>query len=104
MRRGQWFFSYSIQITNVGDRQVQLMSRHWVITDANGHVEQVRGPGVVGEQPVLEPGESYRYTSSCPLPTSLGAMEGTYQMRTAQGETFDAVIAPFALVDPDTLN
>ena len=83
---------------------MQLLSRHWVITDGAGQVEHVRGPGVVGEQPVLEPGESFEYTSFCPLPTPIGSMHGTYQMVTAGGSTFDAEIAPFSLAVPTALN
>lgn len=99
-----WFFSYTVRISNQGSRTVQLVSRHWVITDATGHVEHVRGPGVVGQTPVLRPGESFEYTSACPLPTSLGSMFGTYAMRAEDGESFDAEIAPFVLADPETLN
>jgi ApaG protein len=93
----QWFFVYTITITNEGDQTVQLMSRHWVITDADNRVEEVRGPGVVGKQPVLRPGESFTYSSGCPLPTPFGMMEGTYQMVTRSGEPFEVRIAPFAL-------
>jgi ApaG protein len=100
----QWFFPYTITITNQGDATVQLMTRHWVITDGNNHVEEVRGPGVVGEQPVLHPGESHTYTSGCPLPTPFGMMEGTYQMVTAEGDAFDVRIAPFALSEPYTVH
>lgn len=96
----QWFFVYTITITNEGDEAVQLMTRHWVITDGDNHVEQVRGPGVVGQQPVLQPGQSFTYSSGCPLPTPFGMMEGTYQMVTTSGEEFDAQIAPFALTEP----
>ncbi len=100
----QWFFLYTITITNAGAETVQLMSRHWIITDANGRTEEVRGPGVVGQQPVLEPGESFTYTSGCPLPTAFGTMEGTYQMVTKAGEPFDAKIAPFTLSEPYTVH
>jgi ApaG protein len=102
--RGYYFFSYTVRIENDGPTPVQLRSRHWVITDANGHVEHVRGPGVIGEQPHLSPGEHFEYTSACPLPTSLGSMEGTYEMVRDDGSTFDAVIGAFALADPDSLN
>jgi ApaG protein len=102
--RQQWFFPYTITITNEGGAAVQLMTRHWVITDGNNRVEEVRGPGVVGEQPVLRPGESHTYTSGCPLPTPFGMMEGTYQMVTADGEAFDVRIAPFALSEPYTIH
>jgi ApaG protein len=80
---------------------VQLLRRHWIITDGHGHVEHVEGPGVVGETPVLKPGARFRYTSFCPLPTSMGAMEGTFLMRRLDdGSTFDARIVPFSLFDP----
>ncbi|HSF99691.1 MAG TPA: Co2+/Mg2+ efflux protein ApaG [Vicinamibacterales bacterium] len=101
---GQWFFLYTITITNTGTEPVQLVSRHWIITNANGEVEEVRGPGVVGQQPVLEPSESFTYTSGCPLSTSFGKMEGTYQMATRSGETFDVKIAPFTLSEPYTVH
>jgi ApaG protein len=97
---GEWFFAYSVRVTNQSDQVVQLVSRHWIITDATGHVEEVRGPGVVGEQPVLQAGESFEYTSACPLSTPVGSMHGTYQMVTAAGERFDARIAPFSLRQP----
>lgn len=100
----QWFFLYTITITNTGEDTVQLLSRHWVITDAEGHIEEVRGPGVVGQQPVLDPGESFTYTSGCPLGTAFGTMEGTYQMTTRAGERFDARVAPFTLSEPYTVH
>jgi ApaG protein len=100
----QWVFLYTITITNAGGETVQLLSRHWIITDGNGDVEEVRGPGVVGEQPVLEPNESFTYTSGCPLGTSFGKMEGTYQMVTGSGEHFDVQIAPFTLSEPYTVH
>jgi ApaG protein len=97
----QWFFLYTITITNDGTETVQLVSRHWIITDETGRVEEVRGRGVIGEQPVLAPNESFTYTSGCPLSTPLGVMEGTYQMVvTSSGEEFDARIAPFTLSQP----
>ena len=99
-----WFFAYTIRITNEGDEPVQLISRHWFITDSTGKVEEVRGPGVVGHQPRLERGESFEYTSACPLRTPFGTMQGTYEMRTDEGATFDAVIAPFALGEPWSIN
>jgi ApaG protein len=103
--QNQWFFYYTIRITNEGSGTVQLLSRHWIITDANGNVEEVRGPGVVGEQPVLAPGESFQYTSGCPLKTSAGVMKGTYQMMvTESGDRFDVEIAPFALHEPYTVH
>ncbi|MGE5244440.1 MAG: Co2+/Mg2+ efflux protein ApaG [Betaproteobacteria bacterium] len=100
----EWFFYYTVRITNEGDHSVQLLSRHWIITEATGHVEEVRGPGVVGEQPMLAPGETFQYTSGCPLHTSTGVMRGTYQMVTEDGEHFDVEIAPFALHEPYTVH
>jgi ApaG protein len=100
----QYFFAYRIRISNVGEETVQLVSRHWVISDGEGNTEHVRGPGVVGEQPVLEPGEAFEYTSFCPLPTPIGSMHGTYQMVTAGGSAFEAEIAPFSLAVPTALN
>jgi ApaG protein len=98
--QNRWFFDYRVRITNQGQEVVQLISRHWIITDANGRVEEVVGPGVVGEQPVLRPGESFEYTSFCPLGTPFGTMEGSYQMTTDDGESFDADIATFELSQP----
>lgn len=103
-RERQWFFTYTVRISNEGLDTVQLMSRHWLITDANGHTEEVRGPGVVGAQPVLAPGESFEYTSGCPLRTAFGTMKGTYQMVSDDGQEFDAEIAPFALNVPYAMN
>ena len=103
-QEGRYFFAYRIRISNNGEQTVQLVSRRWVITDANGHVEHVQGPGVVGEQPVLEPGESFEYTSFCPLPTPIGSMHGSYQMVSAGNTRFDAEIAPFSLAVPTALN
>ena len=96
----EWFFLYTITIKNEGDEAVQLMSRHWIITNGAGEVEEVRGPGVVGQQPLIAPGESFTYTSGCPLTTQFGTMEGTYQMTTASGEAFDVKIATFTLSEP----
>ena len=101
---GQWFFLYTITISNEGPETVQLVSRHWIIRDASGRVEEVRGPGVVGEQPVLENGDSYEYTSGCPLPTPFGSMRGSYQMISANGEHFDAEIAEFVLREPGAIH
>jgi ApaG protein len=92
-----WVFEYTVRITNQGTDTVQLLSRHWIITDAVDHVEEVKGPGVIGEQPVLAPGESFKYSSWCPLKTPTGVMRGTYQMVRAGGEKFDIEIAPFGL-------
>jgi ApaG protein len=99
-----WSFYYTVRITNEGARTVQLVSRHWIITDATGKVEEVRGPGVVGVQPVLAPGESFQYTSGCRLNTPSGVMRGTYQMTSADEEPFDVEIAPFALSEPYTVH
>ncbi len=96
-QQGEWVFEYTVRITNQGSETVQLLSRHWIITDALDHVEEVKGPGVVGEQPVLAPGESFKYSSWCPLKTPTGMMHGTYQMVRASGTHFDIEIAPFAL-------
>ncbi|MBZ5623525.1 MAG: Co2+/Mg2+ efflux protein ApaG [Acidobacteriia bacterium] len=93
----EWVFQYTVRITNQGSETVQLLSRHWFITDALEHTEEVQGPGVVGEQPVLGPGESFKYSSWCPLKTPMGTMRGTYQMARAGGNQFDIEIAPFAL-------
>lgn len=98
--QNQWFFLYTVTIANEGSEAVQLLTRHWVITDGTGRIEEVRGPGVVGKQPTLQPGESFEYTSGCPLNTPFGIMEGTYQMVSEGGEHFDAKIAPFTLSEP----
>ena len=100
----EWFFSYTISISNEGEHSAQLLTRHWIITDANGEVQEVRGPGVVGQQPILAPGESFKYTSFCPLPTSFGTMHGSYRMIADEGETFDVEIAPFSLGGPYSIN
>jgi ApaG protein len=100
----EWLFLYTITISNEGSETVQLLTRHWIITDGNGHVEEVRGPGVVGEQPILAPGEAFEYTSRCPLRTPFGTMKGTYQMVTRDGEQFDAKIAEFTLSEPYTVH
>ena len=99
-----WIFQYTVRITNQGLDTVQLVSRHWIITDAMEHTEEVKGPGVVGEQPVLAPGESFKYSSWCPLKTPTGMMHGTYQMVGARGNEFDIEIAPFALKAPYTVH
>jgi ApaG protein len=103
-REGSYLFQYHVRISNSGPDVAQLISREWIITNADGEVERVKGQGVVGEQPVLPPGGSFEYTSFCPLKTAVGAMQGTYQMVTADGEQFDAVIAPFTLAVPNALN
>jgi ApaG protein len=100
---GQWLWSYVVEIENHGTQTVTLMSRHWIITDALNRVEEVQGPGVVGEQPVLGPREAFRYNSGCPLTTPSGSMRGTYQMVTAAGEPFDVEIPAFSLHLPGAL-
>jgi len=97
---GRYFWSYTIEIANDGDRTVQLTHRHWQITDANGHREEVRGPGVVGEQPRLKPGDAFSYTSGCPLRTPSGVMVGTYRMVDESGRVFDVAIPAFSLDSP----
>lgn len=102
---GQWLFAYHITIRNTGEETVQLISRHWVITNGEGHIEEVRGPGVVGYQPVLRPGEEFEYTSGCPLTTPVGTMHGEFNMVVPDsGEKFDARIEPFRLAVPKALN
>lgn len=96
-QQGEYVFQYTVRITNQGSEKVQLLSRHWIITDALEHVEEVKGPGVVGEQPVLDPGQSFKYSSWCPLQTPTGMMRGSYRMVRPGGEEFDIEIAPFAL-------
>jgi ApaG protein len=96
----RFLWSYTITIQNNGPETVQLLSRYWHITDAAGRIQEVRGPGVVGAQPVLEPGASFEYTSGCPLPTASGAMVGRYQMQTASGEAFEVDIPMFLLESP----
>jgi ApaG protein len=94
-------FAYHIRIQNNGRETVQLLNRHWQITDGLGHTHEVRGPGVVGEQPVLQPGEAFEYTSGCPLKTETGIMVGTYEMETLDGERFDVDIPAFSLDSPE---
>lgn len=101
---GRYVFAYHITISNRGTERVQLLRRHWIITDGNQHVEEVEGEGVVGQQPVIEPGRSYDYTSGCVLKTDCGRMEGSYQMRTDDGALFLAPIPAFALRIPGTLH
>ncbi len=103
-QQDHWFFLYTVTITNHGEETVQLLRRHWIITNGEGHVEEVRGPGVVGQQPVIEPGQTFQYTSGCPLPTAFGFMRGTYQMVTRSGESFEAEIAAFELSEPYSVN
>ncbi|MDD9946276.1 MAG: Co2+/Mg2+ efflux protein ApaG [Myxococcales bacterium] len=99
----QWFFLYTVRISNEGGRAAQLLERHWIITNAYGQVEEVRGPGVVGQQPLLKPGESFEYTSGCPLETPFGTMEGTYRMVDSVGDHFDVVIPAFSLREPNSM-
>ena len=98
---GRWVWAYQIEIVNLTGSAVQLMARRWTITDGHGHVEEVRGPGVVGEQPVIEPGASYAYASGCPLPTDSGSMVGAYYMTDGEGRSFEAEIPAFSLDTPD---
>ena len=100
----RFVFAYTITIANRGGEAVRLLSRHWRITDANNRVQEVRGEGVVGEQPLIEAGDSYRYTSGAMLETPVGTMEGSYQMISAAGDRFDAPIAVFSLAQPGALH
>jgi ApaG protein len=99
---GQYFWSYTFVITNSGEETVQLRTRHWIITDASGRRQEVRGEGVVGEQPKLAPGERFQYTSGVPLPTESGFMTGRYQMVTDRGERFEIDVPTFSLDSPNT--
>jgi ApaG protein len=99
-RNDRYFFAYTVEIINSGSERVQLRSRYWKIVDGHGRIQEVRGPGVVGQQPTLGPGESFSYTSGCPLATPGGTMQGSYIMQTASGETFDAEIPAFSLDAP----
>jgi len=98
--QGHYFFSYTVEIHNGSKQTVQLVARHWIITDADGRVEEVQGPGVVGQQPTLEPGESFQYSSFCPLTTPTGTMEGKYLMVSPRGDRFEVQIPRFILVEP----
>jgi len=100
---GVFVFGYHITIRNEGETPVQLRSRHWIITNGEGMVEEVRGPGVVGYQPVIAPGEQFQYVSGCPLDTPVGTMHGSFQMVSTQGDAFEASIAPFRLMVPNIL-
>ncbi|MCL6556674.1 MAG: Co2+/Mg2+ efflux protein ApaG [Burkholderiales bacterium] len=101
---GRYVFAYTITITNTGTIAAQLISRHWIITDAEGQVQEVRGLGVVGEQPLLKPGESYEYTSGSAIPTPVGTMKGSYQMVAEDGTRFEAPIPEFVLSVPRVLH
>ncbi len=103
-RMHRYVFAYTVKIANDGEKPAQLRSRHWIITDGDGRVEEVKGPGVVGQQPLLNPGDQFEYTSGCVLTTPRGEMRGTYQMHRPDGSMFDAAIAPFALTLPYSLN
>ncbi|MFK7896059.1 MAG: Co2+/Mg2+ efflux protein ApaG [Myxococcota bacterium] len=100
----RWFFLYTIRISNEGETTVQLINRHWTIVDGTGHTEEVHGPGVVGEQPTLEPGQGFEYTSGCPLPTPFGSMAGTFEMQRADGTGFEAEVALFQLIQPGSIH
>jgi ApaG protein len=102
--KGKFVFAYTITIRNTGNVTAQLIERHWVITDADHKVQEVKGPGVVGEQPVLKPGESFEYTSGASLATSVGTMRGTYRMKAEDGRAFDAPIPTFTLSVPRTIH
>lgn len=96
----RYFFSYTVEIENLSSKSVQLVSRHWIITDSLGRVEEVNGPGVVGQQPTLQPGEKFEYSSFCPLPTPTGSMQGSYVMIDGKGANFEVQIPEFLLVEP----
>lgn len=100
----RYVFAYNVTITNVGQIAAQLLTRHWIITDATGHVQEVRGEGVVGDQPLLQPGGSYSYTSAAMIATPVGTMHGSYQMIAEDGTNFDAPIAAFRLSVPNILH
>ncbi len=102
--RQHWFFIYTIRIRNNGETPAKLLNRHWEITNANGEVSHVRGPGVVGEQPLLRPGEAFEYRSACPLDTPFGTMRGTYEMERPDGTHFDATVPEFILMQPHAVN
>ncbi|MEE8164752.1 MAG: Co2+/Mg2+ efflux protein ApaG [Myxococcota bacterium] len=100
----KWFFLYTIRITNEGEDAVQLLNRHWTIVDGSGHTQEVHGPGVVGEQPVIEPNSGFEYTSGCPLPTPFGSMTGSFEMRRGDGTQFEAAVALFQLIQPGSIH
>ncbi len=99
----EYTFAYTVTVRNHGEHSVQLLARHWIITDGNNQVREVKGAGVVGQQPHIGPGKSYRYSSGAILATKTGTMEGSYQMRADTGEQFDAAIPAFGLIHPDSL-
>jgi ApaG protein len=98
------FFAYRILIQNKGSAPAQLMNRHWIITDGFGRIEEVRGPGVIGQQPKIQPGQSFEYESACPLQTSSGSMKGSYEMTSESGETFSIEVPEFFLIAPQSLH
>ena len=100
----RWFFLYTITIANEAELTSQLINRHWTIIDGTGHAQEVHGPGVVGEQPVLAPGQSFEYTSGCPLPTPFGSMAGRFEMKREDGTAFDAEVALFQLIQPGSIH
>lgn len=100
----RYAFAYTVTVRNTGDIAAKLVSRHWIITDGNQNIEHVRGEGVVGEQPILKPGEAFEYTSGCPLETPVGTMQGAYHCVAADGTTFDAEIPEFVLSMPSALH
>ncbi len=100
----RWFFLYTIRISNESDGAVQLLNRHWTIVDGTGHSEEVHGPGVVGDQPILEPGQAFEYTSGCPLSTPFGSMAGIFDMQRADGSPFEAEVACFELIQPGSIH
>ena len=102
--KGRWFFLYTIRVSNEGSEALTLRSRHWIISDGTGRIEEVRGEGVVGEQPEIQPGRTFEYTSGCPLPTPFGSMEGNYEMIRGDGSSFRARIASFELSLPHALH
>ena len=103
-QQSQWFFLYTITIANESEHSVKLINRNWLILDATGKSEEVHGPGVVGEQPALEPGQAFEYTSGCPLPTPFGSMSGTYEMSREDGTSFEAEVRLFQLRQPNAIH
>ena len=99
-----YMFSYNIEIKNNQEAEVQLISRYWHITDGNNRIEEVRGPGVIGKQPIIQPNKIFKYSSFCPLKTPFGVMHGSFQMKNSKGEIFNALIRPFRLIIPEYLN
>lgn len=102
--QGYHFFAYKIAITNLGEAPAQLISRYWVITDSRGHKEEVRGPGVVGMQPKIQPGQTFEYDSACPLNASTGSMHGRYNFNTEDGQSFSVEIPEFYLIAPHAIH